>query len=245
MTKFFSTLLAYIKQARCELLVVVIVAAVDLLSKNIVQSSMYLGQEITVIPGLLYFKYLLNDKAAYGNAFGLEKIFGEDGVITFFIVLTVIALIVFGYVMWRFRNRNLLVRVSLGLIMGGAFGNLVDRMVLRMVRDFICISVFGIEPFGSFNVADMALVFGVILFAAYFIFLFDKDEKRLTDKNCGSADTSEISGKSDIQETTADTVDAPTEQVDVELPTENQDGTVVDEKNYTRVIPDVKNDSDD
>lgn len=245
MTKFFSTLLAYIKQAWRELLVVVIVAALDLVSKNIVQSSMDLGQEIAVIPGFLYFRYLLNNKAAYGNAFGLEKVFGEDGVITFFIVLTVIALIVFGYIMWRFRNRNLLVRVSLGLIMGGAFGNLVDRMVLRMVRDFICISAFGIEPFGSFNVADMALVFGVILFAVYFVFLFDKDEKRLANKISAAADNPENRDKTDVlRKNTADTVDTPEERSDETSNTDKRDGIVAEQDN-SKINSDEKNGSND
>ena len=56
---------------------------------------------------------------------------------------------------------------------------MVDRIVLRYVRDFIQIEIAGFSPFGIFNIADVALVFGVIMFFAYFIFYFDKDEKAL------------------------------------------------------------------
>lgn len=180
---FIAKLCKYIKSSWRELLTIVVVALADLISKNIVQAAMTIGQDIVLIPGLLHFTYVLNTKAAYGSAFGLEKLFGEDGVITFFIVLTIVALIIFGYLLWRFKNRNLLARISFALIIGGAFGNLVDRMVLRAVRDFIRLELFGVSVFGCFNIADMALVIGVILFALYFIFFFDKDEKRLEKQN--------------------------------------------------------------
>lgn len=176
---FFDKLKAYFSGAWREILAIIVIAVVDLLTKNIVQSTMTLSQRITVIPGLLYFCYIHNKKAAYGSAFGLEKIFGEEGVITFFIVLTIVALVLFGFMLWKFRWRHLLSRLAIGFIIGGAFGNLVDRIVLRYVRDFIQIEIAGFSPFGIFNIADVALVFGVIMFFAYFIFYFDKDEKAL------------------------------------------------------------------
>ena len=185
---FLKKFAAYLKSARFELIAIVVIAALDLISKNIVEATMELGQRIAVIPGFLYFYYIHNTKAAYGSAFGLEKIFGEDGVINFFIVLTVIALVAFGYLMWCFRNRHILSRLSIAFIIGGAFGNLVDRIALRAVRDFINIKIGDFAPFGSFNIADMALVFGVIMFAVYFLFFFDRDEKKLKRALAGSAE---------------------------------------------------------
>lgn len=185
---FFVKLWSYLKYAWRELLAIVVVAVVDLVSKNIVENTMTEGQKITVIPGLFSFYFTYNEKAAYSFAFGLDKVLTPDQLISFFVITTIIALIAFGFILWIFRKRNQMVRIALGMIIGGALGNLIDRMVLRKVRDFLCLTVFGKDIFGSFNVADMALVFGVILFAIYFIFLFDKDEEKLKEakKSCAS-----------------------------------------------------------
>ncbi|MGN1094222.1 MAG: signal peptidase II, partial [Candidatus Neoclostridium sp.] len=55
----------------------------------------------------------------------------------------------------------------------------IDRIVYRKVRDFLCITLFGKDIFGSFNVADASLCIGVVLFAVYILFYFDKDSKAL------------------------------------------------------------------
>lgn len=211
---FFAKLWSYLKYAWRELLAIVVVAVVDLVSKNVVESTMTEGQKITVIPGLFSFYFTYNEKAAYSFAFGLDKVLTPNQLINFFVVITIIALIAFFFILWIFRKRNPLVRVALGMIIGGAFGNLVDRMVLRKVRDFLCLTVFGKDIFGSFNVADMALVFGVILFAIYFIFLFDKDEEKLKEakKACASpngVESAENTPESEQPSETATAVSQP------------------------------------
>ena len=176
---FFSCVFAYLKRAWKELLAILIVVAVDLVSKSVVAANMKEGQVVSLIPGFFSFKFSYNDKAAYSFAFGLDKLLTQDQLINFFIITTVAAMLAFAFVLWYFRKCNFLSRLSVAMIMGGAIGNLVDRIVYRKVRDFLCITVFGKDIFGSFNVADAALCIGVVLFAVYILFYFDKDSKAL------------------------------------------------------------------
>lgn len=77
------------------------------------------------------------------------------------------------------------------MILAGALGNLVDRLFIGKVRDFVEIVFFGCdvpllgESFAIFNIADAALVVGVILFLVYFIFMYrepkDEDEEAAPD----------------------------------------------------------------
>lgn len=187
--KFFKAAWEYIKQAKIELIVLVAALAVDLITKALVNANIPLGGSVTVIPNFLYFTYIHNYAAAFGSRFGLDKIFGETGTMVFFIVLTFIAIGFFGYFMYRNRDKSLVFRLAFALIIGGAIGNLVDRMAFGYVRDFVQIVYFGATIFGStsfaiFNIADAALCVGVALFLIYYIFIYKepkKDESLLAD----------------------------------------------------------------
>ena len=187
--KFFKAAWEYIKQAKIELIVLVAALVVDLITKALVNANIPLGGSVTVIPNFLYFTYIHNYAAAFGSRFGLDKIFGETGTMVFFIVLTFIAIGFFGYFMYRNRAKSLVFRLAFALIIGGAIGNLVDRMAFGYVRDFVQIVYFGATIFGStsfaiFNIADAALCVGVALFLIYYIFIYKepkKDESLLSD----------------------------------------------------------------
>lgn len=218
---FFLKFYGYLRCAWRELLVIVLIGIADLASKNIVNATMQLGgPSVAVIPGLLYFDYVMNDGAAYSQSFGLEKLVGKDGVVPCFIALTIVALIIFAFFLWHVRKRHFVVRLSLAMIIGGAFGNLVDRIVLGAVRDFIRLQLFGFSPFGCFNIADMALVFGVIIFAIYFLFMFDKDDKRLEKEkqsgaeNCVDCDSECAGAPDDLDGVALDSASNNVEQND-------------------------------
>ena len=97
--------------------------------------------------------------------------------LSFFITLTFVAVFGFSVALYYARGKTgsgFLVRVGLALIIGGALGNLVDRMFLGYVRDFIHIVYFGLTIFGQqsfaiFNIADAALTVGVVVFAIGYI----------------------------------------------------------------------------
>ena len=134
--KFLKAAWDYIKQAKIELIVLFAALAVDLITKALVAANIPLGGSVTVIPNFLYFTYIHNYAAAFGSRFGLDKLFGETGTTVFFIVLTFVAIGFFAYFMYRNRGKSLVYRLSFALIIGGAIGNLVDRMASRS-----CISV--------------------------------------------------------------------------------------------------------
>ncbi len=187
--KFLKAAWDYIKQAKIELIVLFAALAVDLITKALVAANIPLGGSVTVIPNFLYFTYIHNYAAAFGSRFGLDKLFGETGTTVFFIVLTFVAIGFFAYFMYRNRGKSLVYRLAFALIIGGAIGNLVDRMAFGYVRDFVQIVYFGLTIFGQtsfaiFNVADAALCVGVAMFLVYYIFIYKepkKDESPLAD----------------------------------------------------------------
>ena len=166
---------AYCKIARMELIVFAALLVLDLVTKQIIEATMYEGETIVLIPNFLNFTFVYNELAAFGSAFGLENLIGPQAVRVIFIIITFIALGIFGYFLWRNRGKNKLCRASLAMILAGALGNLVDRLFIGKVRDFVEIVFFGCdvpllgESFAIFNIADAALVVGVILFLVYLI----------------------------------------------------------------------------
>ena len=108
---FFRGALAYIIKAKIELIILFGFLAIDLISKAIVASNMYLGETITLLPKFLHLTYIHNDGAAFGSTFGLNKLLGETGVRIFFISFTGLAILFFAYFLYkaiaqRFSNRE-------------------------------------------------------------------------------------------------------------------------------------------
>ena len=183
--KFGRAAWAYIKHAKMELIVIAALIIADLVTKALVAKLIPLGDSVTLIPNFLYFTFTLNDAAAFGGLFGLEKVLSPLAIRIILLIITTIAIGVFCYLMYRFKERHKLMRLSLALILAGAIGNYIDRLFLGEVRDFIHIVYFGktfscmgseISDFAIFNVADAALTVGVVIFIVYFIFFF-KDPK--------------------------------------------------------------------
>lgn len=128
------------------------VFVLDLLSKAWVAGHMTPGETIHVVPGLLSLYYLRNAGAAFGLLQGQTVLF-------IVITLAVIALILtYGR---RAASGAPLLGLAFGLQLGGALGNLVDRILYLRVIDFIAVRGF---PY-IFNVADMAITVGAALFA--------------------------------------------------------------------------------
>jgi len=101
-----------------------------------------------------------------GVNFGL---FADDGAITRWILIAVALAISVWIWLWAWRERgNVAMQVSAGLIVGGALGNVIDRVVYGAVADFINVTCCGIDNPYSFNIADASIfagAAGLILFA--------------------------------------------------------------------------------
>ncbi|MGD7005384.1 signal peptidase II [Kocuria palustris] len=137
-------------------------------TKALVERTMTLGQQIPVIDGLLQWHYILNPGAAFSMGEGFTWVF-----------TAIMAIVSIGILIYLPRVRSLVWAVSLGLVLGGASGNLTDRL-LRWpgfpnghVVDFI-----HVQGFAVFNVADSGVVVGVILTAALILFGREPDGTR-------------------------------------------------------------------
>jgi signal peptidase II len=127
--------------------------AADQISKVLVQATMQPGQVIPLIPPVLDLHFITNR----GVAFGLFSRFGD----IFVPVAIVIMAIIFFYYR-ALQTRRLWLRIALGLQIGGALGNLLDRLRFGSVRDFIEFHIDAINfHFAVFNVADSAICIGV------------------------------------------------------------------------------------
>ncbi len=115
----------------------------------------------TVISRLLYFKYVKNE----GIAFSLFS--GNAAAMVFITVLTVVMIAAIAVLYFTVFKNHKPARVALAVVEAGAVGNLIDRLFLGYVRDFIDVSAIG---FGVCNIADFCVTFGAI--ALVFIIVF-------------------------------------------------------------------------
>jgi signal peptidase II len=109
----------------------------------------------TVIAGYWEFRYSENP----GSAFGLFR--GTPGAAYLLLAVGVLALAVVGYYLWKAPPSAWRLGAELGLLAGGALGNIIDRLTVTRVTDFIVWKV-GSHEWPTFNIADAALVIGVI-----------------------------------------------------------------------------------
>jgi signal peptidase II len=134
------------------------VVAVDQATKAIVRASMPApGASTPVLGDLVRFTFTRNEGAAFGLLPG--------GRAAFMVVSIVAVCVIIGYLIRRKPQRAWLV-VALGLVAGGAVGNLIDRAFIGWVTDFIQIPF----DFPVFNVADSAVVVGVAMLVWWLLF---------------------------------------------------------------------------
>ncbi len=138
-----------------------IVVLLDQITKLIVVALLKPIFTQDIIHGVLSFKYTEN----IGVAFGL---FGGGRI--FFIISTLIIIIAIGIFIEKFKYDNLAFTLILTLVLGGAAGNLIDRIHYGYVVDFVYVHFL---PY-IFNIADCFLIIGAILISAYLVF-FEKE----------------------------------------------------------------------
>ncbi len=128
----------------------------------------YQGETLPLIPKTLSFTYVLNKGAAFGILQN-QRIF--------FLIVTLVICAVGIIILMRMPQKHILLKISSGFILGGAIGNLFDRVVIGAVRDFIdatLVDTLTGYAFPIFNVADIFVVVGIIMLAVYILFIHDK-----------------------------------------------------------------------
>lgn len=135
------------------ILLAAVITVIDQLSKIWIVSitNSVEGSGPVIIDGILKFTYLQNEGASMG-------IF--EGQRVFLIVLSVLILLIGGFMVKKYKPHGTLLLASLALVAGGAVGNLIDRIMFGYVRDFI--EVLFIK-FYIFNIADCAICIGAAL----------------------------------------------------------------------------------
>lgn len=141
------------------LLITAVVVVLDRLSKNWVGSHVGRGDFITVIPGVFRISHVFNTGAAFSLfAESLSPAVVRNALIAF----SVLAVIVVLGMIWRMGRAVSATGVALGLILGGAIGNLYDRVRFSYVVDFLEVKIVHYH-WPDFNLADSAIVVGACL----------------------------------------------------------------------------------
>ncbi len=135
------------------------VIVLDQLSKVYIQKTMKLHQTIKVIDGLFDITYVLNKGAAF--SFLADK--PEGFTIPFFVIVSVIAIGIIGFLFYKTEKSDYVSLIAFALLLGGSIGNLIDRIRHGAVTDFLD---FYIQQYHwpAFNVADSAITTGISLF---------------------------------------------------------------------------------
>lgn len=142
-----------------------VIILADQITKVIILRTMVLGEIIQVIPGFFNITHVHNP----GGAFGILAGQSEMVRILVFLVISTLAV---GFILWMYRSvpkTHPMLANALALIFGGAIGNLIDRVRMGKVVDFLDCYI-GTTHWPAFNVADSAICVGVGIFVYHIVF---------------------------------------------------------------------------
>ncbi len=148
------------------------VVALDRYTKWWITHRLSMHDSITVIPG--FFRIIHTENP--GAAFGLFADSPSQWKVALLIVFSLIALGIVSLLLWKNSHRLTSTGIGLSLILGGALGNLWDRIVSRHVVDFLLFYV-GRYQWPAFNMADSAIVVGACLLVFEIVFTKSPSEQ--------------------------------------------------------------------
>ena len=129
--------------------VILLVIFLDQSSKFFVKNNFKLTQSVPIIKDVLHFTYINNT----GSAFGLFKNFN-----IIFILFSVIVILIILYNLKKINEKEKAMQLSVGLLLGGTIGNLIDRLYNDSVIDFIDLRFWPV-----FNIADSAVTISIAI----------------------------------------------------------------------------------
>ncbi len=162
--------------------IVIAIASVviDQLIKLYINGNIELYAERGFIPHVLSITHIRNSGAAWSIM---------EGKTWFLVLLPVVMIAAALWFMYRNRHGSKLALVSLGLVVGGGIGNLIDRVRLHEVIDYLKCEFI---DFPIFNFADICVVVGAVLFCVYMFFFDETDKNKKSKKTGGKDNESEI-----------------------------------------------------
>ena len=143
------------------------VATFDLVSKHLVFQKMGTGGQVEVIPGFFALKTIMNEGGLFGVGQGRNWLF---------ILFSIVAIVVILWIFFSLEHISGSLRLALGFVLGGALGNLWDRVMYKAVRDFLDVYIasphsvrdfldacVGSHHWPTFNVADAFICVGAAI----------------------------------------------------------------------------------
>lgn len=143
---------------RIEIWLPILVVALDQITKGVVRAKLPLYASRTVIPGFMDFTHVPNSGIAYGFLQTVDFPFKT----VLIAMIAAAAMISVGIYAASLARHQIVARIGLALIIGGAAGNLIDRVVTGSVVDFVDV-YWRTWHFWAFNVADSAISIGVTM----------------------------------------------------------------------------------
>ena len=145
-----------------------LIVIIDQVTKALIKYFVELNQVVPIIGKYIRFRFILNPGMAFGIQIGGKL---------FFTVFSAIASIIILVFILRLKEDHFWTRFALASILGGAIGNLIDRIVSGKVVDFV-----EIGPWPIFNFADIAITFGMIVLIVIVFFEKKEDEEAQEEK---------------------------------------------------------------
>ncbi len=162
----------WLRLRRTELIALAVAAVltvIDQVTKLAIASNFELFETYPVIKNVLHFTYIHNDGAVFGSFSGMPYIFNT---VTLIVIAVALALMLLG------RLKSNWLKWTTALIISGGVGNMIDRLKLGYVIDFIDVRCFGKLWVWIFNVADCCVVIGCIMLIIYFVVDLINDYKK-------------------------------------------------------------------
>jgi len=140
--------------------IAVFVVVADQITKHLIDATMRLGERIEIIPNFLDIRYVSNT----GAAFGIMAKLPDGARLPVLIGVSILAMLLIFYLFVKAEGNRIAYQLSLALVFSGAVGNLIDRVWLGAVRDFVDAHIHRLH-WPVFNVADSAITVGIIILA--------------------------------------------------------------------------------
>jgi signal peptidase II len=150
---------------RYHLLIALMVLCLDRATKWIIAQKIDLHDSVQVIPGFFRLTHVQNS----GAAFGLFADSPSQWKIAVLVLFSIVALVIVSALLWRNSHSMSTTGLGLSLILGGALGNLWDRLINGRVVDFLLFYI-GDHQWPAFNIADSAIVVGAALLVIEILF---------------------------------------------------------------------------
>lgn len=152
-----------------------LIIGLDQITKLMVIQQFRLGESISIIAGYFNFTYVRNTGAAFGLLARSDPSFR----IPFFVIVPIIALVAIGFIFKKIADNDFKLSSALSMVIGGAVGNLIDRVQFGYVIDFLDFHWLYKYHFPAFNVADSAICVGVGILMLDLVFQNQDKEKEI------------------------------------------------------------------